>query len=1373
MTALTGRPPTDADLRALEARVLAHPLVRDCVVVRRTTTTGETVLVAYAVANGSLSLDSLREHVRSAGTALVPDALVRVMSMPLDEIGAVDEAALVSLPVIEPETVARCDALVRSTGVFADVEVVPEWHLTPGTELRVDELVPDQAMAPDARVVPAEVPSASPRDARPSISIGEPIRFPDGAPRDLPDLLRRAAEQRPTHGVTCVEQDGEHAVTYPELCRRAERVMAALRWTGLHPGDPVVFLLDRNLDFVTAFWGCVLGGFVPVPMPVPTALDPTGPGAAKLKSTWLLLGRPLVITSVLLEPELAHVARALGLADFTCRTIDALVQGPAGETWHHPQPDDLALLLLTSGSTGLAKAVTQTHRALVAACHSMAQRAGLSDRDVPLNWMSLDHGGGIIMCHLVPVALGGRQVHARTEYILQDILRWMDLIDRHRATFTWAPNFAFALVNSRADEIATRRWDLSSMGFVLNGGEAVVPQTARRFLRLLASHGLPLTAMRPAWGMAETSSAATMSSPLLLDTATGPDRVADVGPPDPGFEVRIVDESGSIAPEGLEGRLEVRGVMVTRGYLHNPEANAESFTSDGWFRTGDLGTLRDGRLTITGREKGVIIINGVNYYAHEIEAAVEDVPEVTPSFTAAFAARRPGAETDDLVVAFHTPRAADPNLLKSIRSSVLDRVGVAPTYLLPVDEEDIPKTSIGKIQRAALARRFERGDFSEITSRVQQLTARPKTVPDWFFRPVWRRRPAESHRPVGLGCTVVLIRDTRGLAAALERALQERGARCLGVDSGCSPRLDDAGTDDGRGNDGLERIIEGVPANERLVVVYGDGYGKQPGPAEPDEGAAALATTERIVALARSVTRAARGRALELLVYEDGVQYVRSGDRCACGKAPTPALLKTIHQEHPEIAVRHVDVPPSEPEAVAGALLAELEDRRDEAEVAHRGADRWVRRLEKRPAYPSSRGFRLGRTGGFYLVTGGLGGIGGAVCKHLLRTSDVPLLIVGQQPITGTTDERRALLLSLSALGAVHVETVDVANHEALELAVASAAKRWGRPLAGVLHLAGVFEPRPLAEETPATIAVALDAKVRGGWNIGRLLMDHPAAVLVAFSSVNGYFGGYAAGAYSAASAFLDGLVQHQVTELGRAAYSLAWSLWDGVGMSRKYDLKDAAERVGYCPMRVEQAITSLIAATGSEPGHLLIGLDSRNPHIGRHAADGVVSAGLTAYGVRETAGDLPVLPPLVDRFGASVSCRVRDVAHVAARHRPDNGAPPTADAARHQSAFGSDLERTIALVWQETLPSGGIGRDDNFFDAGASSLMVATVSRKLGQVLRREVPMTEFYRFPTVRLLAAHWAGREDSDAAGLSDSEARGRARRSRQMQRRRRDA
>jgi len=371
-----------------------------------------------------------------------------------------------------------------------------------------------------------------------------------------------------------------------------------------------------------------------------------------------------------------------------------------------------------------------SHQNVIHFCAGIQAKNQLTADDLAFNWMPLEHAGSLLMIHFASLFCGAPQIHSINTYILADPLRWLDVMNHHKVRITWAPNFAYALVNQRSEEIATRRWDLSNLRLVINGGEAVVASTVRRFCKLLEPHGLRSSAVTSAWGMSETSSGVAFSA-FSLQTMSDLDPYVEVGSPLPGLSFRIVDKDNRLLKEGAAGQLQVRGTMVTRGYFENEAANKASFTPDGWFNTGDLALIRAGKLTITGREKDILIINGAHRHPHEIESAVEEIPGIVTSFTAACSVRVDKAETDQLAIFFHTGMTGPDlyTLLQTIRSLITKRFGTTPDFLIPVQPTAIPKTEIGKIRHGDLKKRFEANEFADIVQLISlSLNTQPIAV---------------------------------------------------------------------------------------------------------------------------------------------------------------------------------------------------------------------------------------------------------------------------------------------------------------------------------------------------------------------------------------------------------------------------------------------------------------------------------------------------------------------------------------------------------------------------------------------------------------------------------------------------------------------
>lgn len=523
----------------------------------------------------------------------------------------------------------------------------------------------------------------------------------------LTAALRRAAERGDTTAIRHIDEDGRQlSRSYQELLDEAARTLTGIRRAGVRPGELILLQVADPARFLVAFWACVLGGFVPVPVPTDAPAGGAN-GDDPTERIWRALGGPWVLsdsdpdgTWSGLPPRAdgGHRARWLG-------PPEQLRVNPVDPHWHVAGWDDLALLTLTAGSSGTPKIVRLSHGNILSRCAGTAEANDLSAATVTVNWMPLAHVSGLVMFHLRDVFLGCTQIHASRRWVLDDPLRWLDVIHTNRADTTWAPNSAYDLVSDRIEEAGARGWELSCLRYIMNGGQPVRARTVRRFLTLLEPCGLPTSAMRPGWGMSETS-AGVVDHRIDLADVPESDIILPVGRPQPGVRVRVVDGDDRVVPEGVTGQLQVTGAPVSCGYQPPDGAGRRDFTGDGWFRTGDLAVVRAGALSITGSIGALIRHRGRSYLAAEIEAAVERLPMVMESYTVACAVG-PGEAELAIFCVLRTP--GEPGkAIELIRQQVQDRCGTTPEHVIPLAKEQIPKTPTGKPKRAELRELFHR-----------------------------------------------------------------------------------------------------------------------------------------------------------------------------------------------------------------------------------------------------------------------------------------------------------------------------------------------------------------------------------------------------------------------------------------------------------------------------------------------------------------------------------------------------------------------------------------------------------------------------------------------------------------------------------------
>ena len=555
-----------------------------------------------------------------------------------------------------------------------------------------------------------------------------------GEVTSLASLTAVLARRATLHGnrqafVFLPEREGTRpTLTFAQLDRRA-RVLAARLLMHSEPGDRAILLFPPGLDFVVAFFACLVAGIVAVPLMLPRR------GGARDASTAILndCTPKLVLTS----PEV-FTARPDLIAWFQsacpCMTVDATVDAAAPvKPFPEPRGADLALLQYTSGSTSAPKGVMVTHGNLLANFEMIRVAMKNSSRSTCVNWVPLYHDMGLMMGVMQPVYIGALSVLMASAAFMMRPLSWLRAISEFRAEVSSAPNFAFDLCTARARPEELEGVDLSCWKVALNGAEPVHADTIARFAKSFGRYGFDASTMYPGYGLAEATLLVTggmrgdgvatrwVSRTSLreghasppLDPSDARELVScgrDLG----GEQLVVVDpEDLCLVPPGVVGEILVNGPNVARGYWCDPVMTSAIFQarirdmSNGriWLRTGDLGFLDEvGALFVTGRIKDVIIIRGVNHYPQDIERTMQDAHPAHQRHGGAAFSVPDEHDVERLVLVQeidrthrHDFKAAE--IKECIRREVTAAHGIAVHDIALIAPTTLPKTTSGKVQR--------------------------------------------------------------------------------------------------------------------------------------------------------------------------------------------------------------------------------------------------------------------------------------------------------------------------------------------------------------------------------------------------------------------------------------------------------------------------------------------------------------------------------------------------------------------------------------------------------------------------------------------------------------------------------------------------
>jgi acyl-CoA synthetase (AMP-forming)/AMP-acid ligase II len=541
-------------------------------------------------------------------------------------------------------------------------------------------------------------------------------------------LEHRAATQGNERALIFLSDRGneEAVLTFRELHDAAHAVARRLA-AAAKPGDRALLVFAPGLEFVVAFFGCLIARVIAVPMMVPrrqSARDSSASIMANCKPA-LLLTSPALATRDDLAARFAD-QRMQWL------TVDLAPGAPGAIEMPRPREEDIAFLQYTSGSTSDPKGVVVTHAMLLANMAMAQQALGTGKHSTCVNWLPLYHDMGLILGIVGSMYLGALCVLLAPSGFMQRPLTWLRAISHYRAEITAAPNFAYDLCAARLRADQMEGVDLSSWRIILAGAEPIRAATLDKFIETFTPYRLAPGAVNPGFGMAEATlivsmgpvgggvdtrrlSRSALQAKVIRNAADKDDTQVLVGCgyaiPDTRLAIVEPHSRRRLAPDTV-GELWIQGAHVAGAYWDNPEASAATLHAriDGesgeWLRSGDLGFLdANGQLFITGRIKDLIIIRGTNHYPQDIELTVQRAhPALSLNGGAAFSVPDERGE-EQLVVVQEVERTArntiDPEEITGIiREAVAEQHEVFARHIVLIRPQSLPKTTSGKVQRS-------------------------------------------------------------------------------------------------------------------------------------------------------------------------------------------------------------------------------------------------------------------------------------------------------------------------------------------------------------------------------------------------------------------------------------------------------------------------------------------------------------------------------------------------------------------------------------------------------------------------------------------------------------------------------------------------
>ncbi len=514
-------------------------------------------------------------------------------------------------------------------------------------------------------------------------------------------------------------------LSYRSLRVDAVALARKLLALGLSQGDRVALVAETDPHFLRFFYACQYAGLVPVPLPASVKLGAHTSYVTQLQRLLAGSHASIAVASEGYLPFLEEASAGLDLR--MVAAPESFYRLPAADQQTLPaqDPNSIAYIQYTSGSTRFPRGVViRQHTAMANLAGIVQHGVKLVPGDRCFSWLPFYHDMGLVGFVLVPVAAQISVDYLDTRDFAMRPRQWLNLMTQTRATVSFGPPFGYDLCARRLGPGEAEKYDLRHWRVAGVGAEMIRPETLDYFAKTLAPAGFDARAFLACYGMAECTLGISFSpldsghNTALVDTdelyennrvvLLDPDsategrgrRFVGCGIPLPGYEVEIRNEDGDVLGDLESGVIHLRGPSVMSGYFEMPEETRAVLDESGWLNTGDIGYLVNGALTITGRQKDLIIIRGRNIWPQDIEQLAETQPEVRLDGAVAFAA--PGADGDECVLMVECretkpERRAD---LIARLTRLLRQELALECHIELVPRSYLPRTSSGKLSRA-------------------------------------------------------------------------------------------------------------------------------------------------------------------------------------------------------------------------------------------------------------------------------------------------------------------------------------------------------------------------------------------------------------------------------------------------------------------------------------------------------------------------------------------------------------------------------------------------------------------------------------------------------------------------------------------------